>query len=96
MEEILLVTVHQLGENAYGVPIKERVQTLLGRSVSVGAVYVPLDRLAARGLLSTWHGDPAPERGGRRKKFYKLTRAGLAILRRTRELNDLLWSDARV
>jgi PadR family transcriptional regulator PadR len=93
MEEILLLTVHQLGTEAYGVTIKNRVQELLGKSVSVGAIYVPLDRLAKRGLLQTWQGAPAPERGGRRKKFYKLTRDGRAILRETKALNDLLWAD---
>jgi len=53
-----------------------------------------LDRLAKRGFLQTRQGDPAPERGGRRKKFYKLTRDGLAILRETKTLNDALWVDA--
>ena len=96
MEEILLLTVHQLGTEAYGVTIKNRVEELLGKSVSVGAIYVPLDRLAKRGFLKTWQGEPAPERGGRRKKYYKLTREGLTILRETRALNDLLWADAWV
>jgi len=96
MEEILLLTIHQLGTEAYGVTIKARVEELLGNAVSVGSVYVPLDRLAKRGLLKPWYGEPAPERGGRRKKFYKLTQDGLAILRETKTLNDLLWSDASV
>ena len=96
MEEILLLTIHQLGTEAYGVAIKNKVEELLGKSVSVGAIYVPLDRLAKRGLLKTWQGDPAPERGGRRKKYYKLTREGLTILRETRALNDLLWADTAV
>lgn len=96
MEEILLLTIHRLGTEAYGVTIKNKVEELLGKSVSVGAVYVPLDRLAKRGFLSTWYGDPAPERGGRRKKYYKLTRAGLTILRETKTLNDLLWAGASV
>ena len=95
-EEILLLTVHQLGTEAYGVTIKARVEELLGKSVSVGAIYVPLDRLTKRGLLNTRQGDPSPERGGRSKKFYKLTRDGLEILRETRALNDSLWADATV
>ena len=94
MEEILLLTIHQLGTEAYGVTIKNKVEELLGKPVSVGAIYVPLDRLAKRGFLQTRQGDPAPERGGRRKKFYKLTRDGLAILRETKTLNDALWADA--
>jgi PadR family transcriptional regulator, regulatory protein PadR len=96
MEEILLLTIQQLGTEAYGVTIKNKVEELLGKSVSVGAIYVPLDRLAKRGFLKTWQGSSAPERGGRRKKYYQLTREGLAILRETKALNDLLWADASV
>jgi DNA-binding PadR family transcriptional regulator len=62
----------------------------------VGAIYVPLDRLAKRGLLKTWHGDPSPERGGRSKKYYKLTQSGISILKETKRLNDLLWVNVSI
>ena len=96
MEEILLLTVHQLGADAYGVTIKLQVEEVLEKSVSVGAIYVPLDRLAKRGLLKTWQGDPSPERGGRSKKYYKLTQAGMDILKETKKLNDLIWANVSV
>jgi DNA-binding PadR family transcriptional regulator len=96
MEEILLLTIHQLGTEAYGVTIKSKVEETLEKSVSVGAIYVPLDRLAKRGLLKTWQGDPSPERGGRSKKYYKLTQAGINILKETKRLNDLLWVNVLV
>jgi DNA-binding PadR family transcriptional regulator len=96
MEEILLLTVHQLGAEAYGVSIKSKVEETLEKYVSVGAIYVPLDRLAKRGLLKTWQGDPSPERGGRSKKYYKLTQAGINILKETKRLNDLLWVNVLV
>jgi DNA-binding PadR family transcriptional regulator len=96
MEEILLLSVHQLGADAYGVTIKSRVEEVLEKSVSVGAIYVPLDRLAKRGLLKTRQGDPSPERGGRSKKYYKLSQAGIEILKETKKLNDLLWADVSV
>lgn len=92
MEEILLLTVYQLGEDAYGVTIRARVEELLGKSVSIGAVYVPLDRLTERGFLETWHSDPTPQRGGRRKKHYRLTQNGIKILGETKALNDTLWA----
>ncbi|MDX1378500.1 MAG: helix-turn-helix transcriptional regulator, partial [Anaerolineales bacterium] len=76
IEEILLLAVHQLGSDAYGVTIKSQVEELLEKNISVGAVYVPLDRLVKRGYLTTWQGDPSPERGGRRKKYFKLTQEG--------------------
>jgi DNA-binding PadR family transcriptional regulator len=93
MEEILLLTVQRLDPEAYGVTIRANVEEVLGKPVSVGAVYVPLDRLAERGYLETWHGDPTPERGGRRKKYYRLTQDGLKILAETKALNDALWAN---
>ena len=93
MEEILLLTVHRLGPEAYGVTIRAAVEELLGKSVSVGAVYVPLDRLAERGDLEISYSDPTPERGGRRKKYFKLTQDGLKILGETKSLNDALWEN---
>ena len=93
MEEILLLTVHRLGPEAYGVTIRAAVEELLGKSVSVGAVYVPLDRLAERGYLEISYSDPTPERGGRRKKYFKLTQDGLKILGETKSLNDALWEN---
>jgi PadR family transcriptional regulator PadR len=96
MEEILLLVVHQLGDDAYGVTIKSQVEEVLEKPVSVGAIYVPLDRLAKRGLLKTRQGNPSPERGGRSKKYYKLTQAGMDILKETKKLNDLLWANVSV
>jgi DNA-binding PadR family transcriptional regulator len=96
MEEILLLAVHQLGADAYGVTIKSQVEGLLDKTISVGAIYVPLDRLTKRGYLKTWQGDPSPERGGRSKKYYKLTQSGMNILKETKKLNDLLWASVSV
>lgn len=96
MEEILLLTIHQLGTEAYGVTIKARVEELLEKTVSVGAIYVPLERLTKRGLLKTWQGGPSPERGGRSKKYYAVTQDGLKILRETRALHDSLWAESTV
>ena len=93
MEEILLLTVQRLDPEAYGVTIRAAVEELLGKSVSVGAVYVPLDRLAERGYLETHYGAPTPERGGRRKKYFKLTQRGINILGETKALNDALWEN---
>ena len=73
--------------------IRAAVEELLGKSVSVGAVYVPLDRLAERGYLETHYGAPTPERGGRRKKYFKLTQRGINILGETKALNDALWEN---
>jgi DNA-binding PadR family transcriptional regulator len=67
------------------------VSSLLGKNVSVGAVYVPLERLARRGVLTTRESDPTPTRGGRRKRFYRLTPKGVAALRTVKRLHEAAW-----
>jgi DNA-binding PadR family transcriptional regulator len=93
IEEILLLTVWELGpQAAYGVPIRERVQRLLGRRVSIGAIYVPLERMVERGWLRAAAGEPTPVRGGRRKRYYHVTARGLRALRETRRTTERAWS----
>ena len=57
-EEIILLAIYRLGDNAYGVTIREEVEALVGKSYSVGAIYVPLERMTKRGLLVTRAGTP--------------------------------------
>ena len=80
-EQLILFGVLRLGDEAYGVAIRQEIHRRSGRDVSVNAVYTTLDRLERKGLLESWVGDPTPERGGRRKKFYALRPAGVAALR---------------
>ena len=92
MEELLLLTVWRLQGDAYGLGIRRQVSDLLGKTVSVGAVYIPLERLARQGLLDTWESEPTAKRGGRRKRFYKLTPKGLAALNAVKQVHDAAWS----
>jgi DNA-binding PadR family transcriptional regulator len=92
IEEILLLAVWELGKGAYGVPIRRRVEELLGRRLSVGSVYVPLDRMVEAGLLSGEFGQPTAVRGGRRKRYYQVTPTGVAALRETRRLTRRIWA----
>lgn len=80
-EQLILLGVLRLGTEAYGVAIRQEIHRRSGRDVSINAVYTTLDRLERKGLLESWVGDPTPERGGRRKKFYALRPAGVAALR---------------
>ncbi len=91
-EELLLLAVWRLQQDAYGLAIGRQVSDLLGKKVSVGAVYIPLERLARKGLLATWESEPTAQRGGRRKRFYKLTPSGLAALNAVRKIHDEAWS----
>ena len=92
MEELLLLAVWRLQDDAYGLSIRRQMSTLLGRKVSVGAVYIPLERLAGRGLLASWESEPTEQRGGRRKRFYKLTPKGLAALNAVKRIQQEAWA----
>jgi PadR family transcriptional regulator len=77
-EQLVLFGVLRLEDDAYGAAIRQEIHTRSGRDVSINAVYTTLDRLESKGLLRSWVGEPTPQRGGRRRKFYALTPAGVA------------------
>jgi len=80
---ILLALVALPPEECYGVPIRELIEQRTGRALSAGAVYTALDRLTARGFVSSALGEPTAERGGRRKRMYHLETAGARELARS-------------
>ena len=80
-EHLLLLALVRLGDDTYGVPIREELETRTGRVVSPGAIYTALDRLELRGLVRSQLGEPTPARGGKRKRCYRLTAKGSAALR---------------
>lgn len=89
-EELILLTILQLGETAYGVTIRRRLIETTGASFSFASVYVPLDRLAEQGYVAAINGPPTKERGGRRRRFFRVTQAGLAALAEMERVrNDL-------
>ncbi len=90
-EEIVLLTVAILYENAYGITIKEDIETRLGRKVSVGAMRTALSRLEKKGLLASAFGEATAVRGGKRKRFYKVTPAGKKELDEVMETRKQLW-----
>jgi PadR family transcriptional regulator PadR len=81
-EQLVLLGVLRLDEDAYGAAIRQEIHARSGRDVSINAVYTTLDRLESKGLLRSWVGEPTPQRGGRRRKFYGLTATGTGALRR--------------
>jgi len=84
-EQLILLALVRLGDDAYGVPIRGEIESRTGRSVSAGAVYTALERLQGRGFVSSRWGDPTPERGGKRKKFYALEPLGRRAIARSQE-----------
>jgi len=75
-EHLLLLAVARLGDNAYGMTIRQELAEHTGREIAVGAIYTALARLETRGFVKSKLGDPTPERGGRAKRFYRVLPAG--------------------
>jgi len=88
---MLLLAVIHLGEEAYGVPISRELEAHRGRSVAVGSVYAALERLEVKGLVASSLGDPTPERGGKAKRYFRITKEGLRQVHETRCVLTSLW-----
>jgi len=80
-EQLVLLAILHLGENAYGMTIRREIEDRTERRTSLSAVYTTLDRLEKKGYISSWKGAPAPQRGGRSKRFFKVQTLGKAALR---------------
>ena len=91
-ELMILLAILRVDE-AYGVPIAREIEQTAGRTVVLAAVYAALDRLEDRGLVASHVGDPTPERGGRARRYFRVTPRGLKALRDTRTALVALWSN---
>ncbi len=90
-EQIVLLALLRLRDQAYGMRIRQEIEERTDRSVSIGAIYATLDRMQAKGYVSSWLADPTAERGGRAKRFFKIETAGATALQRSQDaLNRML------
>jgi PadR family transcriptional regulator len=90
-EQSLLLAIVHLGDNAYGVTIRQEIEARTGREVAVGALYTSLARLERKGYVRSTMSDPTPQRGGRSKRHFTLKAAGAAALRRSRQRLEKMW-----
>lgn len=90
-EHLVLLALMRLGDDAYGVTVRKEIEARTGREVSVGAVYATLDRLETKGYVTSFYGGATEERGGRSKRFFRMTAEGLAVVNQTqRALANML------
>jgi DNA-binding PadR family transcriptional regulator len=90
-EQVVLLAILRLGENAYGVTIRGEITGRTGRNLSPGALYTTLDRLENKGMVTSRFGDPTPQRGGRAKRYFSVSEAGLeAVARAQRSYQRLM------
>ena len=90
-ELMVLLSVIRLADEAYGVPLVRDLSELRGRDVSAGSVYAALERLEAKGLVTSSLGEATPERGGRAKRYFRVTEDGLRTAHETRRVLNQLW-----
>jgi PadR family transcriptional regulator, regulatory protein PadR len=79
-EQVVLLAILRLGDRAYGVTIRSEIAACTGREPAPGALYTTLDRMEQKGVVRSWLGDATPQRGGRAKRFFALTKTGRAGL----------------
>jgi DNA-binding PadR family transcriptional regulator len=82
-EHIVILALLRLGDRAYGVTVRQEIEARARREVSIGAIYATLDRLEAKGYVKSQLGEPTPERGGRSKRFFRITAKGMSAVNRT-------------
>lgn len=91
LEQMILVAVLRRGNRAYGVEILEEIESETARRVSSGSLSVSLDRLERKGLVETFSGDPDASRGGRPRRYARVTESGIEVVRQARAAMLSLW-----
>lgn len=95
-EELVLLTIANLADEAYGVAILNDISERANRKLSIGALHSTLTRLEEKGYITSSMGTPTKERGGRRKRYFQLTDSAIAELHNMKQLRDELWSNAKI
>jgi PadR family transcriptional regulator, regulatory protein PadR len=88
----VLLAVIRLGDDAYGVPISDTIAEASGREIAAGSIYITLERLQAKGLVTSRLGESTRERGGRAKTYYQITGNGVRAVRHAQRTLTKLWS----
>lgn len=91
-EEIVLLTIAALLEEAYSVAVCDHIAEMTGRKVKLGVVHAVLNRMEKKGYITSELGDPTKERGGKRKRFFKISHAGKIVLLKSKDQRDKLWN----
>ena len=92
-EELILLAVLKLGDGAYAIPILENIEKTTRRKWTMGTVYIPLYRLTENGFLESRLANPTRERGGKKKRYYRLTEKGKESLRSLKQIESDMWAD---
>jgi len=91
-QEIVMLSIILLEDQAYGVTIQEEINNRIKRSVSRGALHTALTRLDEKGFISSSYGEPTAMRGGRRKRYYQVSQKGMGALQEAKTLREEMWN----
>jgi PadR family transcriptional regulator PadR len=91
-EQLVLLAVLRLGEGAYGMTVRRELEETARRKVTLGSVYATLDRLEQKGLLTSWHTEPDPDRGGHPRRYFEVSPEGRLALSRTQGMMERMWA----
>jgi len=92
LEELILLSVWKLEEDAYGTTIYKHLRKITGKKLSLGGVYFPLDRLTKKGYLYSYTGEATQKRRGLSKRYYTITGKGLKALNDIKRINEIMWA----
>lgn len=95
-EELVLLTITNLGTDAYGTSIIEMITQQTNRKISLGALHSTLTRLEEKGFLTSYLGEPTAKRGGRRKRYFEITQSAKEALSSMKSLRDELWANSKI
>ena len=90
-ELMVMLALIRIGDEAYGVPISLEIEEHSGHEVAFGSVYAALDRLQNRGFVTSTVGEPTAERGGRARKYFRMTGKGMKVVQETQQTLMRLW-----
>jgi len=92
-EELVLLAIWKMKDEPYGVKIRQYISELTGKYWSIGAIYVPLDRLESKGFVTSYLANPTAARGGKSKRYYQLTEKGIHELQAIQKIYATFWDD---
>ncbi len=95
-EQMVMLALIHLKEEAYGAQIRQLLDTQVTRVVAIGAIYSTLERLEKKGMVVSWLGEATAERGGRAKRYFKVTSQGEAALKKAKQAMDTLWQGVTI
>ena len=95
-EQLVILALLRLGKDAYGMNVRRELEHTAGRQVTFGTVYGTLDRLEAKGYITSWHADPEPVRGGRARRYFEVSPQGELALARARDMTSKMWDGVQL